>query len=43
MNQKRKAYAEKQEKEGQKVVQWIFAALILLAIIYGVWVMTLNG
>lgn len=34
VNQKRKAYAEKQQKEGQKVVTWIFIGLIILALVY---------
>ncbi len=34
VNKKRQAYADKQEKQGQKVVTWIFVALILLAIVY---------
>ena len=34
VNPKRKAYAEKQQKEGQKVVTWIFIGLIILALVY---------
>ena len=34
VNKKRKAYVEKQEKQGQSVVKWIFVGLILLAIVY---------
>ncbi len=34
MNAKRKAYAEKQAKEGQNVVRWIFIGLIALAVLY---------
>lgn len=34
VNQKRKAYAEKQQKQGQKVVLWIMVALVILALIY---------
>ena len=37
MNAKQKAYAQKQEKEGRKVVNWIFGCLILLALIYVCW------
>lgn len=37
MNAKQKAYAQKQEKEGRKVVNWIFGGLIVLAIIYVCW------
>ena len=36
-NAKREAYAKKQEEQGKKVVTWIFAGLILLAIVYLVW------
>ena len=31
LNAKQKAYAEKQEKEGRSVVNWIFGILILCA------------
>ena len=34
---KREAYAKKQEEQGKKVVTWIFAGLIVLAIVYLVW------
>ena len=37
VNKKREAYAKKQEEQGKKVVTWIFAGLILLAIVYLVW------
>ena len=33
-NVKQKAYAEKQEKEGRNVVNWIFGILILLAVAF---------
>ena len=36
-NQKREAYAKKQEEEGKKIVSWIFGGLIVLAIIYLIW------
>ena len=36
-NAKREAYAKKQEEQGKKVVTWIFAGLIILAVIYLVW------
>ena len=36
-NAKREAYAKKQEEQGRKVVTWIFAGLIVLAVIYLVW------
>lgn len=34
VNKKRQAYAEKQQKQGQNVVLWIIAGLILLALVY---------
>jgi hypothetical protein len=34
LHAKQKAYAEKQEKEGRKVVNWIFGILILFAIAF---------
>lgn len=34
LNAKQKAYAEKQEKEGRNVVNWIFGILILLAVAF---------
>ena len=37
VNAKREAYAKKQEEQGKKVVTWIFAGLIVLAIVYLVW------
>ena len=37
VNKKREAYAKKQEEQGKKVVTWIFAGLIILAIIYIIW------
>jgi cell division protein FtsL len=37
VNQKRKAYAEKQEKQGQNVVKWIFIALIVLAAVFAIY------
>ena len=36
-NAKREAYAKKQEEQGKKVVTWIFAGLIVLAVIYLIW------
>ena len=41
-NARRAAYQARQEKEGKKVVNWIFGALVILAIclvIYSVWIM----
>ena len=37
INKKRQAYAQKQEKQGQNVVKWIFIALIILAVIFAVY------
>lgn len=34
---RREAYKAKQEKEGKKVVKWIFAVLVLLAILFMVY------
>ena len=34
LNAKQRAYEKKQEEEGAKVVKWIFAVLILLALAY---------
>lgn len=34
LNAKQKAFAEKQEQEGRKVVNWIFGIFILLAIAF---------
>ena len=34
VNQKREAYAKKQEQEGRKIVNWIFGILVVLAIAF---------
>jgi hypothetical protein len=34
VNQKREAFAKKQEQEGRKVVNWIFGVLVVLAIAF---------
>jgi hypothetical protein len=34
LNAKQKAYAEKQEKAGRNVVNWIFGILIVMAIAF---------
>ena len=34
LNAKQKAFAEKQEKEGRNVVNWIFGILVLCAIAF---------
>ena len=31
---KRKAYAEKKEQEGRSVINWIFGALVALAVLF---------
>ena len=41
VNKKRQAYAEKQEKQGQNVVKWIFIGLILLAVVYVAFTMSM--
>ena len=40
-NAKREAYAKKQEEQGKKVVTWIFGGLIVLAVIYLIWNITM--
>ena len=40
---KREAYAKKQEEQGKKVVTWIFAGLIILALIYLFWIFRTFG
>ena len=42
-NAKREAYAKKQEEQGKKVVTWIFGGLIVLAVIYLIWTITLMS
>ena len=43
VNAKRDAYAKKQEEQGRKVVTWIFAGLIVLAVIYLIWTFTIMA
>jgi hypothetical protein len=43
VNAKREAYAKKQEEQGKKVVTWIFAGLIVLAVIYLVWTFSMMA
>ncbi len=38
---RREAYEKRQEKEGRKVVNWIFAILVILAIIFIIYSMTI--
>ena len=40
---KREAYAKKQEEKGKKVVGWIFGALIVLALVYLFWTVSLMA
>jgi hypothetical protein len=40
---KREAYAKKQEEQGNKVVTWIFGGLIVLAVIYLIWTITMMS
>lgn len=42
-NAKREAYAKKQEEQGKKVVTWIFGGLIVLAVIYLIWTVTMMS
>lgn len=41
LNAKQRAYEKKQEQEGARVVKWIFAVLILLALAYMAYTMYL--
>ena len=41
LNAKQRAFQKKQEEEGAKVVKWIFAVLILLALAYMAYTMYL--
>ena len=41
VNARREAYAKKQEKQGQKVIAWIAAGLIIVALLYLFWVVGL--
>ena len=42
-NAKRAAFAEKQEKHGLSVINWMFAALVALGVIYAVYTMIILG
>ena len=42
-NAKREAHAKKQEEQGKKVVTWIFGGLIVLAVIYLIWTITMMS
>ncbi len=43
LNAKQKAYEQKQEAQGRKVVNWIFAALIVAALCYLGWIATMMS
>ena len=43
VNAKKEAYAKKQEEQGKKVVMWIFGGLIVLAIIYMLWTLSMMA
>jgi hypothetical protein len=43
VNAKREAWQKKQEEQGKKVVTWIFAGLIILAVIYLIWTFTMMA
>ncbi len=36
-NAKREAYAEKQEQEGRSIINWIFAVLVALGVIFAIY------
>ena len=40
---KREAYAKKQEEQGKRVVTWIFAGLIILAVVYLIWTFSMMS
>lgn len=40
-NVRREAYQARQEQEGRKIVNWIFAALVVLALCYIAYVATI--
>ena len=42
-NAKREAYAKKQEEKGKKIVGWIFGGLIVLALIYLIWTISMMS
>ena len=43
LNAKQVAYEKKQEQEGRKVVNWIFGILILMAVGYALFTITVAG
>lgn len=40
LNAKQRAYEKKQEEQGRKVVNWIFAILVLMAVLYLIFTVT---
>ncbi len=42
-NAKREAYAKKQEQKGKNIILWIFAALIIFALIYMFWTFSMMS
>lgn len=42
-NVKQKAYEQKQARQGEKIVKWIFGILILLALVYMFWAIYTFG
>ena len=43
VNAKREAYAKKQEEKGKKIVGWIFGGLIVLAVGYLIWTLSMMA
>ena len=43
VNAKKEAWQKKQEEKGKKVVGWIFGVLIVLAIIYLIWTVSMMS
>ena len=41
-NAKRKAYAEKKEQEGRKVINWIFGILVALGAAYAIYTIAIQ-
>ena len=43
VNAKKEAWEKKQEEKGKKVVMWIFAGLIILALVYMFWTFSMMA
>lgn len=41
VNAKRAAYQKKQEEQGKRVIRWIAGTLLLLAVLYFVWTLSM--